>query len=191
VAEVRDILGRAREVGIDLLDTAECYGDRVLERLIGKAIEGRRSEGFVATKIGHRYTGHFERDQLWSAEAVLRQLDASLDALRTDYVDLYRFPSGTRAAFDDRELWSALAERSARAASATSGSRSARAPTTWASSPACRSPAATWALAWCLQHPAVTCVVPVCKSVAQVEANARAAELDLVRDDHPLAVAAA
>jgi myo-inositol catabolism protein IolS len=48
---------------------------------------------------------------------------------------------------------------------------------------------ATWALAWCLQHPAVTCVIPGCKSVAQVEANARAADLDMVREDHPQAVA--
>ncbi|MDZ7801158.1 MAG: aldo/keto reductase [Trueperaceae bacterium] len=49
---------------------------------------------------------------------------------------------------------------------------------------------ATWALAWCLQHPAVTCVIPGCKSVQQVEANAKAAELDMVRNDHPQAVAA-
>ena len=48
---------------------------------------------------------------------------------------------------------------------------------------------ATWALAWCLQHPAVSCVIPGCKNVEQVEANARAADLDLVRDDHPQAVA--
>ncbi|MDZ7708332.1 MAG: hypothetical protein U5J97_10685 [Trueperaceae bacterium] len=39
-----------------------------------------------------------------------------------------------------------------------------------------------------MQHPAVSCVVPGCKSVQQVEANAKAAELDLVRDDHPQAV---
>lgn len=49
---------------------------------------------------------------------------------------------------------------------------------------------ATWALAWCLQHPAVSCVIQGCKSVEQVEANAKAAELELVRDDHPQAVAA-
>jgi aryl-alcohol dehydrogenase-like predicted oxidoreductase len=36
---------------------------------------------------------------------------------------------------------------------------------------------ATWALAWCLRHPAVTCVIPGCKSVAQVESNAAAAAL--------------
>lgn len=46
---------------------------------------------------------------------------------------------------------------------------------------------AQWALAWCLQHPAVTCVIPGVKNVEQVEANAKAAELDLVRDDHPQA----
>ena len=47
---------------------------------------------------------------------------------------------------------------------------------------------ATWALAWCLQHPAVSCVIPGCKSVQQVESNAASADLaDMVRDDHPQA----
>jgi aryl-alcohol dehydrogenase-like predicted oxidoreductase len=44
---------------------------------------------------------------------------------------------------------------------------------------------AQWALAWCLKHPAVTAVIPGCKSPQQVEANAKAAEL--VSDDHPQA----
>lgn len=276
VADVRDILGRARELGINLLDTAECYGDHVSERLIGEAIEGHRDEWFVATKFGHRYRGNFERDQLWSAADVLKQLDASLEALRTDYVDLYQFHSGTRTAFDDAELWSALAEQvragrirhlgisigknvaddhqasHARAVGAealqvlynrldrtaerlvfpacerddlgvlarvplASGYLSGRyrPDATFDDTRDVRSrhdreevrrkleeadrirreevPAgvdmATWALAWCLQHPAVSCVIPGCKSVAQVEANAKAAELDLVRDDHPQALA--
>ncbi len=47
---------------------------------------------------------------------------------------------------------------------------------------------ARWALAWCLRHPAVTCVIPGCKSVEQVQSNAAAAELDMVPDDHPQAV---
>jgi aryl-alcohol dehydrogenase-like predicted oxidoreductase len=46
---------------------------------------------------------------------------------------------------------------------------------------------APWALAWCLQHPAVTCVIPGCKTVEQVESNARAADVDSVRVDHPQA----
>jgi aryl-alcohol dehydrogenase-like predicted oxidoreductase len=47
---------------------------------------------------------------------------------------------------------------------------------------------APWALAWCLQHPAVTCVIPGCKTVEQLEVNASAADLDMVRDDHPQAL---
>ena len=277
VAEVGDILDRARELGINLLDTAECYGDHVSERLIGEAIEGRREEWFVATKFGHRYLGDFQRDQLWAADEVLRQLDASLEALRTDHVDLYQFHSGKREAFDDPELWQALAEQvkagrirhlgisisknddlyqtsRAREVGAEAiqvvYNRLDRTPEQHVF-PACQShdlgvlarvplasgylsgkyrpdatfddssdvrsrhdragvqrkleeaerirneevPAgvdmATWALAWCLQHPAVTCVIPGCKDVQQVEANAKAAELDMVRDDHPQAVAVA
>ena len=44
---------------------------------------------------------------------------------------------------------------------------------------------ATWALAWCLQHPAVTTVIPWCKNPEQVEANAKAADLSIVSDQHP------
>ncbi len=49
-------------------------------------------------------------------------------------------------------------------------------------------PMAEWALAWCLKHPAVTCVIPGCKNVEQVESNAAAADLDMVSDQHPQAV---
>jgi myo-inositol catabolism protein IolS len=48
---------------------------------------------------------------------------------------------------------------------------------------------AAWAIGWCLRHPAVGCVVAGCRSVQQLEANAAAADLDLVRDDHPQSVA--
>ena len=49
---------------------------------------------------------------------------------------------------------------------------------------------AAWAIAWCLQHPAVSCVVAGCKSVQQLESNAAAAEMHHVRDDHPRATTA-
>jgi myo-inositol catabolism protein IolS len=38
---------------------------------------------------------------------------------------------------------------------------------------------ASWALAWCLKHPAVTAVIPGCKSAKQLEQNARASEMQL------------
>jgi myo-inositol catabolism protein IolS len=46
---------------------------------------------------------------------------------------------------------------------------------------------AQWALAWCLQHPAVTCVIPGCRDVEQLELNAKVAQLELVPDQHPQA----
>jgi len=49
-------------------------------------------------------------------------------------------------------------------------------------------PMAQWALAWCLRHPAVTCVIPGCKTVEQVESNAMAAVLPDISDNHPQAV---
>src|SRR3954467_14189373 len=57
-SEVDAILGRARELGINLIDTAECYGDHLSERLIGKAIERKRGEWIVATKFGHKFLGY-------------------------------------------------------------------------------------------------------------------------------------
>jgi aryl-alcohol dehydrogenase-like predicted oxidoreductase len=48
---------------------------------------------------------------------------------------------------------------------------------------------ATYALAWCLNHPAVTAAIPGCKDVAQVKKNAQAADVTLlVNDEHRLAV---
>ena len=47
---------------------------------------------------------------------------------------------------------------------------------------------AQWALAWCLKHPAVSCVIPGCKTVEQVESNAKAADLEMVKDNHPQTV---
>jgi len=48
-------------------------------------------------------------------------------------------------------------------------------------------PMAQWALAWCLRNPAVSCVIPGCKNVVQVESNAKAADLPDVSEDHPQA----
>jgi aryl-alcohol dehydrogenase-like predicted oxidoreductase len=46
---------------------------------------------------------------------------------------------------------------------------------------------AQWALAWCLKNPAVTAVIPGCKSPEQVRANAAAASLDIGQAAHPQA----
>ncbi len=73
-----------------LFDTAQGYGFGVSERLLAKALEGRRGEVVLATKGGLRPTpgGGVRRD---SSPAWIRQgVDESLQELETDYIDLYQ-----------------------------------------------------------------------------------------------------
>jgi aryl-alcohol dehydrogenase-like predicted oxidoreductase len=53
--EVDQLLGRARELGVNLVDGAECYGDHLAEGLIGAAIRQRRDDWVLATKFGHQF----------------------------------------------------------------------------------------------------------------------------------------
>jgi len=106
--EVREIFDAARAHGVTLVDTAECYGDHLSERLVGAAIREDRERWIVATKFGHRYTTPFEREQEWTSEQVIAQLEESLAALDTGYIDLYQFHSGTKQVFENDELWSML-----------------------------------------------------------------------------------
>ncbi|MDU4694358.1 MAG: aldo/keto reductase [Paenibacillus sp.] len=108
-AEVDAILDRGRELGINLIDTAECYGDHLSESFIGDYLSRRnREDWLVATKFGHQFHERFTRTDRFDAAAVLQQLDASLKALKTEYIDLYQFHSGPDAAFDNDELWTLL-----------------------------------------------------------------------------------
>ncbi|MFD7524263.1 aldo/keto reductase [Paenibacillus chitinolyticus] len=269
--EVDAVLDKAKELGINLIDTAECYGDHLSESFIGNYLSRRGREGWVvATKFGHHYHDRFKRDERFSAEDMIGQLDASLKALGVDYVDLYQFHSGTDSVFDNDALWTALDKQKQVgkilhigtsiakndnlhqvAASTQVGSEAiqvvynrldrapeesvfqsclqqnlgvlARVPlasgylsgkykpgATFAATDTRHrhDPAetqrkleevqrirehevpeamdmATWALAWCLKHDAVSAVIPGCKNVAQVESNAKAASY--LSDNHPQA----
>jgi aryl-alcohol dehydrogenase-like predicted oxidoreductase len=90
------ILDRAAEGGVDFIDTADAYplGGTVdttgrTEAILGKWLSGRRHDFIVATKAGGRMG-----PQAWNAglsrKHVLDAIDASLDRLGTDYVDLYQ-----------------------------------------------------------------------------------------------------
>ena len=283
--EVDQLLGRAHELGANLIDTAECYGDHLAEALIGGAIRQQRDAWLVATKFGHQFhpeamqqagRSHVQlRSDHWAPAEVVAQLEASLRALGTDHVDIYQMHSGTQEVFGRQELWEALNQQVARgtvrhlgvslggsdveqarhaaevgasviqvgynrldqaaeqgvlpasldqdlgvivreplANGYLSGKYRPGARVTasddWRSG---HDPAevqrklelveqidrsevpegvamAAWALAWCLQHPAVSCVVAGVKSVRQLEVNAAAADSDLIRDGHPQAVTA-
>lgn len=107
--EVDAILDKGQELGINLIDTAECYGDHLSESFIGNYIGRRKREDWIiATKFGHHFHERFTRTDKYGAKDVLVQLDASLKALQTDYIDLYQFHSGPDAAFDSDELWTML-----------------------------------------------------------------------------------
>ena len=106
--EVDAIMEAGRESGITLVDTAECYGNHLSERLVGRAIKRDRSRWIVATKFGHHFKGLFERDFLYGADAVQKQLEDSLAALGVERIDLYQFHSGDDEAFDNDELWTML-----------------------------------------------------------------------------------
>ncbi len=271
-SEVDPMFERARELGINFIDTAECYGDHTSERLIGAAIERDRGKWIVATKFGHKYHGYMNRTEPRSAADVRLQLEESLRALRTDYVDLHQYHSWGDEQFFEADVQAELEKQMAAGKIRHLGNsvgkndnvkqiaashdksmeviqiiynRLDRTPeeTTF---PVCleqdlgvlaRVPLAsgfltgkyrpghqfpegdvrsgrdqamideklrevetsaraevpkgvdmaTWALAWVLKHPAVTCVIPGVKSVDQVESNARAADLNIVREDHPQA----
>jgi aryl-alcohol dehydrogenase-like predicted oxidoreductase len=263
------IFDAARGRGVNLIDTAECYGDHTSEALIGNAIHRDRDRWVVATKFGHVFHGPFDRTDERAAKDVRPQVEASLAALRTDRIDLLQYHSVRDAEFFDvavrDELQRLVREgkvrfvgnsignagptedgRNAQAARSTEfhadvlqviynrldrkpeeGSPSlfdiaaaqdlgvlARVPLASgflsgkyrpgdAFQPGDvrerRDPAATrlaleqaqeiqrtevpagvdmatWALAWCLRHPAVSAVIPGCKSAAQLERNADAAE---------------
>ena len=89
-AESVATIHRALELGIDFLDTADMYGPFTNERLVGRAIEGRRDEVVLATKFGNEraedgsYLGVNGRP-----EYVRRACDASLKRLGVDHIDLY------------------------------------------------------------------------------------------------------
>ena len=109
--QVDAILDTAAECGINLIDTAECYGpDHLSEKFIGDYLARRdRPRWLVATKFGHRFNSFLNRDDDYSIAGVRQQLDASLKALRVETIDCYQFHSGTDACFQDEALWNFLA----------------------------------------------------------------------------------
>ncbi len=108
-AEVDAILDEAGQSGINLIDTAECYGDHLSESLIGDYLKRHdRSRWIVATKFGHRFNAFMNRDDKFFAAEVQKQLEASLHALHVEAIDLYQFHSGTDPEFLETELWKTL-----------------------------------------------------------------------------------
>ncbi len=109
-AEAERTIQRALDLGVTFLDTADMYGPFTNERLVGKAIAGRRDEVVLATKFGN------ERGEDGSflgingrPEYVHRACDASLQRLGVDVLDLY-YQHRVDTAVPVEDTWGALRE---------------------------------------------------------------------------------
>ncbi|MFB6235617.1 MAG: aldo/keto reductase [Halopenitus sp.] len=105
----KELVERALDLGINFFDTANMYSNGESERVLGEALEGHREEAVVATK------GFFQMDEDnpnsggLSRKAIEQELEASLDRLGMDTVDLYQIhrydydtpPATTLRALDD------------------------------------------------------------------------------------------
>ena len=69
--------------GCNFFDTAPGYAGGTSERLLGEALSGRRDHVLINTKVGHTPEGATD----FSSDAIRRSVEASLDRLRTSYVD--------------------------------------------------------------------------------------------------------
>ncbi len=87
---------RARDLGVNFLDTAQLYGPMTNEELIGRAIDGHRDEYVIATKFARRLEPSTQPGDMstigpldGSADHVRSSIEGSLKRLGTDHVDLY------------------------------------------------------------------------------------------------------
>ena len=88
-------LNSVLDAGINFIDTSPDYG--ISEQRIGQYISSRRSEFYLATKCGCVYTqheDHLEIDHVWNKEVIQRNIETSLQRLRTNYVDILQFHGG-------------------------------------------------------------------------------------------------
>lgn len=82
VAPDAGVIKRAVELGVNYFDTARGYGAGMSEKITGESLKGKRDKVVLATKTDGR-----------TKTAILKDLDESLKALNTDYVDVYHLHS--------------------------------------------------------------------------------------------------
>ena len=87
-AASRRLVDRCLDAGINFFDTANMYNMGKAETILGKALEGRRKNVILATKVRHKM-GEAADESGLSRAAIHKAIDASLRRLGTDYVDLY------------------------------------------------------------------------------------------------------
>lgn len=87
VAEARRLIAICLEAGVNLFDTADVYSDGASEEILGEALQGRRDEALISTKIGLPM-GAGANEAGTSRLRLVRGVEAALKRLRTDRIDL-------------------------------------------------------------------------------------------------------
>jgi aryl-alcohol dehydrogenase-like predicted oxidoreductase len=87
VAEARRLLDICLDAGLTMFDTADVYSMGASESILGAAVQGRRDKVILSTKTTFRF-GDGPNDAGSSRHRLLRAVDASLQRLGTDYIDL-------------------------------------------------------------------------------------------------------
>lgn len=82
------VIGRLIDSGVNLIDTADSYGDGEAEQVLGQVLGSRRDRFLICTKAGNR-TGPSPNDVGLSRVHLMHSLESSLKRLRTCHVDLY------------------------------------------------------------------------------------------------------
>jgi len=86
--KTRACLDRAFDLGINFIDTANVYGRGAAETVLGEMLSGRPRDSYIlATKV---FFPMSDTDRGLSQAQIRKQIDASLQRLKTDYVDLYQ-----------------------------------------------------------------------------------------------------
>jgi aryl-alcohol dehydrogenase-like predicted oxidoreductase len=87
---------RALELGVNFFDTADVYGAGHSERVLARALAGRRNQVVIATKFGNQFDENSKQITGISADPdyIRQACEASLRRLGTEYIDLYQFHWG-------------------------------------------------------------------------------------------------
>lgn len=83
------IIHAALDAGINFIDTADVYSAGESEEIVGKALNGRRDDVVLATKV-HAPMGEDPNQRGNSRRWIIRECENSLRRLQTDYIDLYQ-----------------------------------------------------------------------------------------------------
>lgn len=86
-AEAADIVAHAQEHGVNLIDTADIYAKGESERFVGRILQGRRDDWLIASKLGNKMSDR-PNESRYSRIWMLREVEASLQRLQTDHLDI-------------------------------------------------------------------------------------------------------